>query len=396
MIINQASLLSFPTGILAPDVLPEKGDKLKTWFEDDANGVRTYYIDKAYRRGNGKPDHFRRKTTDPVQHAKHIVEANSINCDSSLTSTRFSEIINAYRSIKGDGGFSTKCYDRAVDALGRLYPDKLNFSGAYAEYTAKLGAMGLAVNTVNNHKIIVRTVCNFGFETGKCGKASVRNWLIEQGNERNRILSTSEELAFMNTLAAVAVPGRPPMRSHIFEAVKFALRNPIRKCDLFNLTRKNLKMESHNGKVIWVVQFQAPKTRRNIKITTLPNVGMDLVSYVQGLPADCPWMFPMLEHDGEGIGGLKKGTWKKIIDADRHFNYVLEKAGIDDFHFHDLKHCAITYMLKQGYTYDALGKLGIERSEKTQALYDNRSQVEIVAKLAERRLSVGYQEAVNV
>lgn len=371
-------LLSFPEIKLMPDTLPEKGDgKMKVWFEDDPKtGIRTYFVYRAYRRGDGTPDNYRRKTTDPVKHAQQVIEAQSIAGERSLTSLRFGECVNTYLQEKGNGGFNPICYKRAIDNLGRLFPDKPSFAAEYSRYCTKIETQGIAINTVNNHKIIVRTVCNFAYKTGRCGKATVVNWGLRRGNERNRILSSGEELSLFNKMVE--------LKSHLIDAIRFALRNPIRKRDLFNLSRAALKMESHAGHMVWIVQFQAAKTRRSVKITTLPNVDIDFVRYVQGLPSDCPWMFPMREQGDKGIGGLRKGAWKKIIDADRHFNYILDKAGIQDFHFHDLKHCAETYMLRQGYTYEMLRKLGIQTSPKTQQIYDNRSQVEIVATVGRR------------
>lgn len=372
-----------PLTILDPDTLPLKGGDMIIRFTDSPEGVRTYYVDRSYRRADGKTTHFKRKTTDPLLHARHIVEAQNIHGECSLTSQRFAECISTYIIEKGTGGFSQACYDRAKKELGRLYSDKPSFAAAFAAYCIKLEAEDFAVNTVNNYKIVIRSVANYAFKTGRAGTCTVRCWNLKQGTERSRILTPAEQLAIENKLRE--------WDSHLIWAFDFAVKNPIRKTDLFNLQRKNLKCDIVEGRQIYYVQFQAKKTRRtaNGKITTLPNISPEFVEYERSLPADCPWLFPMIGTKQNGMHTkLKPGKWKKIIDADKHFHSLLTEANINDFHFHDLKHCAETYMLRQGCSYETMQKLGIQMSSKTQKLYDNRSQVELVASVAHRGSSV--------
>jgi integrase len=376
--------------ILYPDALPERGGLMKIWHED-IKGTRWYFVDRAYVRGDRKSTHYRRKTDDPIVHARQVIEAQSITGDCSLTSKRFSECVEAYLAERGNGGFSKACYDRAVKELGRMYPDKASFAAAYAQYAARLEASDLAVNTANNYKIVVRSVCNYAHRTKRCGIPAVMDYGILQGNERSRILSPAEQLTIENKLRE--------WDSHLVWAIDFALKNPIRKRDLFNLKRKDLKREVVNGRMVCTVQFVAQKTsggKRKAKITTLPNVSSEFLDYEAGLPPDCPWLFPMV---GTGTNGrltrLKKGCWKKIIEADTHFERLIDECGIHDFTFHDLKHCAETYLLRQGYHYDDMRKLGIQMSPKTQKLYDNRSQVEIVARVLSDSIFIASQKQAN-
>ncbi len=365
----------------------EKGGKMKTWFYDDETGRRYYCVDKSYKDGKGVTQHYRRKTTDPITHAKQVIEANSINGgDGSLTSKRFSECVSTYLQEKGPGGFSDICYRRASEELGRLYPDKNNFATAYSRYCFRLEASDMAVNTVNNHKIVIRTVCNWAYKTARCGHPTVRDWQLKKGNERNRVLSINEALSIENKFRE--------LDSHLLMPFLFSLKNPIRKRDLFKLPRTALKKEVRDGTLIYYVEFQAKKTKRHIVTTTLPYIDSDFVRYEESLPADCPWLFPMVGTPRNGsVTQLQPGKWRKILDADRHFNTVLRGLGITDFKFHDLKHCAITYMLEHGYQYGDLGLLGIERSPKTQRLYDNRNQIDLIASKDIGGQKVGFLKA---
>jgi len=371
--------------IFNPDALPEmEGEmKINIWNEKDPDtGENIYCLDRAYRNASGKADHFRRRTRNYREHLKNQIEAAKITDGSSLTSLRFDKCISTYLEERGAGGFNAACYERARTELGNLYLDRPAFAAAYSRYSAMLAAEGRAQNTVKNYLVVVRTVCNFAYKTGRCGPLSVREWGIEFGDSRDRILTAGEELALINTLRQLGSP--------ILQHILFSLRNPIRKHDLFGLRRDDLKRELVDGNIIHVVRFQAAKTRRRIRATTLVNVDTDLLRYAAGLPADCPWLFPIVGSSGNGaLTRLQPGSWKRVIDSDRHFNSILASAGIIDFHWHDLKHCAETYMLRQGFSYDQMRKLGIQMSPKTQLIYDNRSAVEIAESVLSRRHFVG-------
>lgn len=386
-----ASVLKFP----GPDInlfsdasLSEIGGdmKINVWTETDGAGKKVYCLDRSYRNAAGKSCHFRRRTTDYRKHLQNEIEAAKITDSCSLTSMRFKDCVSTYLRERGTGGQNDVCYNRATESLGNLFPDRHNFSTAYNRYAAMLDSKGLSKNTVKNHLIVVRTVCNYAYKTGRCGPLAVRTWGIEFGESRERILSAGEELSLLNALRL----HNSPILPHIL----FALRNPIRKRDLFNLRRGDLKAEVVNSRRVWLVRFQAQKTRKKVRATTLVNVDEEFVRYESGLPAGCPWLFPIVGTDDNGTySRLQPGAWKKVIDSDRHFNYILDKAGITDFHFHDLKHCAETYMLRQGFSYDQLRKLGIQMSPKTQAIYDNRSAVEIADSVLSCRHSVGSEDA---
>ena len=137
-------------------------------------------------------------------------------------------------------------------------------------------------------------------------------------------------------------------KSYLLWPVKFSLRNPIRKGDLISLTRENLDRFRP-----WI-HFYASKTRnRKNRETVLPFLDDDLLVWFDSLPADCPYLFPRTDGTGE---------WHQLGDFKKHWHTMLTEAGIDDFRWHDLKHCAITWMLDNGYTERDLRNLGIQYS----------------------------------
>ena len=59
---------------------------------------------------------------------------------------------------------------------------------------------------------------------------------------------------------------------------------------------------------------------------------------------------------------------------------MLEEARIDDFHWHDLKHCAITWMLDNGYTERDLRNLGIQYSPAMINRYYHTDAAKVLSK----------------
>lgn len=378
------TFLNFPGFNLVSDALPEwEGEmKIHTWTEKDKYGRTVHCTQRHYRNAQGKPDKFLRKTRNFKKHLQNQIDAANVTHEGSLTSLKFSECVRTYLKEKGEGGFNTACFRRAVENLGNLYPDRKNFAAAYSLYRSKLTAGKFAKNTIKNHLIPIRSVCNYAVKTGRCGSVTVNDWEIEDGNSRERILSSGEELTLLNTLKRLDSPLLPH--------VCFSLVNPIRKRDIFGLTRDAIKTEILEDRIVRVVRFQARKTKKRVRSTTLVNIDTEFFRYEAKLPPDCPFLFPIVGTEGNRrYTNLQPGEWRRVIDSDKHWNTVLREAGIHDFVWHDLKHCAETYMLRQGFSYDQMRKLGIQMSSKTQAIYDNRSGAEIADSVLTRRYFVG-------
>lgn len=69
---------------------------------------------------------------------------------------------------------------------------------------------------------------------------------------------------------------------------------------------------------------------------------------------------------GDGLVFPSKVNPHKPYEFRKHWNKALEKAGIDDFRFHDLRHSAASYLVMNGATlYEAAEVLGHKSTETT-------------------------------
>jgi len=147
-------------------------------------------------------------------------------------------------------------------------------------------------------------------------------------------------------------------------AVYFASINPIRAGDLFGDEKRGnpgLRKSNWNPAKNWV-EFLASKTGRGKKSskekrrpTYLKQVDERIRNYFESLPENCDQLFPRITKDGFGYPvKCYKDEWERIC----------REAKVEDFRFHDLKHCAITFLLDHGYSKLDLENCGIQYSKE--------------------------------
>ena len=339
------------------DVSPRKGNIMGIKPLPDGRTELKFF----FRRPDGKRD-AKQKTIN-TQNRRIVAKAwfeLIASVDSSLKYKSVKECVDFYIKRKGYGGFTNACYDRLKDKLN--FPVDRNLPLKFDQYVMELENELLpnkqlrSVNTVNNYKIVLRSILNFCFRNCFIDSQPIRDFRIEPFEERSRIWTSDERLSIYNTMAKYD--------SHLYMAVYFAEQNPIRKTDQFNLVRRNLDVSKR------LIRYLPGKTSRIKKqYTVLPNVDNELLEYFLSLPPDCPYLFPRIN---------KKGNWYHMGNPRKHWSYILDKAEVEDFHWHDLKHVAITHLINQGYSYEQLRKLGIQYSDKTARVYDERKAEDII------------------
>jgi integrase len=225
------------------------------------------------------------------------------------------------------------------------------FPARYERYIMRMELEEKSVNTISNHKSVIRRILNVAYQSGRIDVIPIRKFNIEQKFRQRVWQSEEERLRLFNTMIKE--------RSHLYWAVVLLERRPIRAVsDLFRLTDGNLVRI--NG--LPVLSFLAKKTGKNEKNTFIPlydkqgNVFDDVMNYLHRIrPRDCPLLFPRIFDDGR---------WEPMGNPKKHWNTMVRKAKITDLHIHDLKHVATTNMIEEGWSIEALMAMGCQFSEK--------------------------------
>lgn len=195
--------------------------------------------------------------------------------------------------------------------------------------------------TINRYKSVFRMIFKHAVIVKACTPDMVLiKYDLEPEEGRDRVWTLEEKKRLFEALKG----------SWLEMAVYFSQFNPIRASDLFKLKKIDWKPELNR------VQFQANKTKRTKnRDTILKQIDQRLRDYFASLPESCEWLFPRI---------TESGFCYKIKKHSDEWERVCKRAGIEDFHFHDLKHCAITYLLDHGYSRQDLKQCGIQYSDK--------------------------------
>lgn len=240
--------------------------------------------------------------------------------------------------------------------------------------------------TINRFRSVFSMVLNHAKTEGVVSSDSV---LIKFNRKREKgrdIIWTPEQRAKIFEVMEAT-------KSWLLYAVYFSQFNPIRASDLFGNKRDGnpgLRKHNWNKEANWI-QFYASKTDEEFgKYTYLKQLDETLRRYLYSLPDSCDHLFPKISPDGicTPIDHLHQGyknEWKRIRT----------KAGVPDLHFHDLRHCAETFLLQKGYTRDYLKECNIHRSDTMIDRYYHYdpNNAPVIAGFEKPTLKL-YQEAV--
>jgi integrase len=262
---------------------------------------------------------------------------------SSLTIRNFGEALAYFRQHsdadfrKVDTYLNRLVRDLGPVSLSRLTERFSEYWKLLREERAVRSGKALSPITRNHLLALGKTALNFCLKRGLIERNPLACFekVPEQG--RDRVLSDEES---GRLLAIMKRRG-----SYLYWPLYFSLKNPIRVGDLRCLTRENLDWFKP-----WI-HFYPSKTRaRKQRETCLPFIDEPLLKYLKTVP-DGGRLFPRIDKNG---GRYPLGDFKN------HWKSILAEAGINDFRWHDLKHCAITWILDGGYTERDLKNLGIQ------------------------------------
>jgi integrase len=165
---------------------------------------------------------------------------------------------------------------------------------------------------------------------------------------RNRHLTQEEQARLLAAIKDV----RPEM----LPLICYMLAVPSRVSEL---TAARREQYSDINKTVFI-----PTSKADIAI--YKPVPPDMVDYFKTIPVDCPYLFYW--KDG-------RSNYRPWRDISKVWDTILRKAGITDFHVHDLRHMAATTMLNAGVPKQAVMLVGGWQSDMFGVYYNQDSLV---------------------
>jgi integrase len=166
--------------------------------------------------------------------------------------------------------------------------------------------------------------------------------------------------------------GRDARKSpeYLKNIVKAAILTGMRKTDLLNLKwsgYKHEKLTDENGNELEIRKFYFYEKKK--KKWTDKVLNNDMIALLESIPrGDSDYIFT--GDDGKPIKSLQ-----------RCFRTVLKRAGIKDFHFHDLRHTSASYLMMRGASLksvqERLGHTTLKMTERYAHLNDQFQRAEV-------------------
>lgn len=211
----------------------------------------------------------------------------------------------------------------SIRVLRRRYPNRpahLVDNGSVADALA-----GMKASTYNRHVNTLRAALNLAAARGKIATVP-RLERKKEGAMRVRFLSPEEWMRL-----------RPLLPAHILPAVEFSLATGLRRSNVLGLRWEQIDMRRQ------LLHLQADEMKGG-KHHTIPlgEAAMAVLGAQEG--KHDAWVFP---YRGDRFHDPKTG-----------FNKAVAAAGIDNFHWHDLRHTWASWMAMSGAPLHAIMKAG--------------------------------------
>lgn len=190
--------------------------------------------------------------------------------------------------------------------------------------------------TVNRETELLRRVYRRAVKVWKVDIGTMPDWaelLLPESAGRTRALTGSEVPALLE-----AVQRRFP---DLLAPVRFSLMTGVRLMNALSLRWAQVDFDS--GKLIFTVKSKKPGGERlEIPLTSLALIE---IANQSGLHPDLVFTYSVRRKRGARVRGQRKPFTKTGWRKD--WKKALEDAGIEDFRWHDLRHTAATWALRE-------------------------------------------------
>ena len=204
---------------------------------------------------------------------------------------------------------------------------------------------GVSNSTINKEIAVLRHMLNLGVEHNKISSNPIAGvGKLEENNIRERVLTDLEFETLLDSLPDYLKP-----------IVLTAFYEPMRRSEIIDLQWSEVDLLTHPG----FIRLSGRRTKNGEprSIPLHPRVKITLTE----LPSRFKGGYVFL-RDGNPIRNFRNA-----------FNRSLKAAGIQDFHFHDLRHCATTNLRRAGNDYGTIMKAG---GWKTMSMFDRYNLID--------------------
>lgn len=206
-----------------------------------------------------------------------------------------------------------------------------------------------SVSTVNNDHAILKHCLSLAERRGLVStNAAKKVPLPTPNNERDRVLSPEEWGRLFDAAA-----------DHLKPILLMAYQLGLRQGEVLKLTWDRVDL---NGGFI-KLRGQDTKTKDGREVPLAPAVLEALRKLNKVRQLHCPFVFL---YEGQSIQGIKNS-----------FGGACKRAGIENFRFHDLRHCAATNLRRAGVDTVTAMKIIGHKSEKMHRRYNSVSQADL-------------------
>ena len=185
------------------------------------------------------------------------------------------------------------------------------------EYKSKRLKVGMKPATVNREIAGLKCMFNFAMRNKKAKENPMKYVkLLQENNTRVRYLSEEELVKLLNACTKCIRP-----------IVIAALVTGMRKGEILSLKWEDVNFSNS------VILLKNTKSGRNREVI--------IGSVLAGVLEEC-------RKNSDGIYVFCNEEGKKYLRIDTLFQSIVKRSGIIDFHFHDLRHTAASYLVMSG------------------------------------------------
>jgi len=176
--------------------------------------------------------------------------------------------------------------------------------------------------TINQYIMRAKAALNFAAKFDLIKDNPLKNFDKLKEVPRDVILSEIDKQRLLNVIEKEA--------PHLSAVVRFALQIPCRKSELVNMTVDDLDLFNS------VIRVRNGETKNGAGLWK--PIPPNMREYFRSIPAGCKYLFYRQEKDAYHCLGEFKKSWKRCLSI----------AGINNFRFHDTRHCSASALIDNG------------------------------------------------